>query len=38
VYLDPADMERPIAFNVLDGVRPDQHAVAPMAWSPLFIA
>lgn len=28
VYLDPADMERPIGFNVLDGVRPDQHAVA----------
>jgi len=28
VYLDPADMERPIGFNVLDSVRPDQHAVA----------
>jgi hypothetical protein len=28
VYLDPADMERPIGFNVLDGVGPDQHAVA----------
>ena len=22
VYLDPTDMERPIGFNVLDGVRP----------------
>jgi DNA helicase HerA-like ATPase len=28
VYLDPADMERPIGFNVLDGVQPDQHPVA----------
>lgn len=28
VYLDPADMERPIGFNVLDGVHTDQHAVA----------
>src|SRR5690242_4233062 len=28
VYLDPADIERPIGFNVLDGVQPDQHAVA----------
>jgi hypothetical protein len=28
VYLDPADTERPIGFNVLDGVKPDQHAVA----------
>jgi hypothetical protein len=28
VYLDPADMARPIGFNVLDGVQPDQHAVA----------
>jgi hypothetical protein len=46
VYLDPADMERPIAFNVLDGVRRDQHAVAadgvvaafhhvwPESWGP----
>ena len=28
VYLDPADMARPIGFNVLDGVQPDQHPVA----------
>ena len=28
VYLNPADLERPIGFNVLDGVTPDQHAVA----------
>ncbi|MGE0854254.1 MAG: DUF87 domain-containing protein [Hyphomicrobiaceae bacterium] len=28
VYLDPADMKRPIGFNVLYGVRPDQHAIA----------
>jgi hypothetical protein len=46
VYLDPADMERPIGFNVLDGVRLDQHAVAadgvvsafhhvwPESWGP----
>lgn len=46
VYLDPADMQRPIGFNVLDNVRPDQHAVAadgvvaafhhvwPESWGP----
>jgi ABC-type cobalamin/Fe3+-siderophores transport system ATPase subunit len=28
VYLNPADTARPIGFNVLDGVHPDQHAVA----------
>jgi hypothetical protein len=28
VYIDPADMARPIGFNVLDNVPPDQHAVA----------
>jgi hypothetical protein len=28
VYLDAADMQRPIAFNVLDNVPPDRHAVA----------
>ncbi|MEZ5844821.1 MAG: hypothetical protein R3D27_13950 [Hyphomicrobiaceae bacterium] len=28
VYLDPTDMARPIGFNVLDRVPPDQHAVA----------
>ena len=28
VYFDPADVERPIGFNVLDGVRPGQHATA----------
>ncbi len=28
VYLDPTDVERPIGFNVLDSVPPDQHAVA----------
>jgi type IV secretory pathway TraG/TraD family ATPase VirD4 len=46
VYLDPADMQRPIGFNVLDGVPADQHAVAadgvvsafhhvwPESWGP----
>lgn len=28
VYVDPTDMARPIGFNVLDGVAPDQQAVA----------
>lgn len=28
VYLDPSDMDRPIGFNVLDGVEADQHPVA----------
>lgn len=28
IYLDPTDLERPIGFNVLDGVSPDQHPVA----------
>jgi hypothetical protein len=28
VYLDPADIDRPIGFNPLDGIRPDQHPVA----------
>jgi len=46
VYLDPSDMARPIGFNVLDGVLPDQHPVAadgvvaafhhvwPESWGP----
>ena len=28
VYLDPSDLERPIGFNPLDGILPDQHPVA----------
>ena len=28
VYLDPADIERPIGFNPLYGIDPDQHPVA----------
>jgi len=28
VYLDPTDMARPISFNPLDGIKPEQHAVA----------
>jgi hypothetical protein len=28
VYLDPGDMQRPVGFNVLHNVQPDQHALA----------
>ncbi len=28
VYLNPADLDRPIGFNPLDGIGPDQHPVA----------
>ena len=46
VYLDPADAARPIGFNPLDGILPDQHPVAadgvvsafhhvwPESWGP----